>query len=207
MVSNYDLRAWFFKLIYKVKIKLYIYCINYVVHLICAIKGLERGKNVKFLGFPKIYREPYSKIRVGNNCRFNSAKRSVQMGLLKPCTFLTLTRNAEIIFGDCSGASGVTIAAADKIQIGNNVIIGANCNIIDNDFHNTNPSRRVENDFAARPIIIEDDVFIGFNCFILKGVTIGRNSVIGANSVVISNIPSDSIAMGNPCKVVLKRNW
>jgi acetyltransferase-like isoleucine patch superfamily enzyme len=50
-------------------------------------------------------------------------------------------------------------------------------------------------------------VFLGFNCFVLKGVTIGKNSVIGANSVVVSNIPPNSFAMGNPCKKFIERDW
>jgi len=60
---------------------------------------------------------------------------------------------------------------------------------------------------TARPIVIHDHVFLGLNCIVLKGVTIGENSVIGANSVVMTNIPPNSFAMGNPCKVILKRNW
>ena len=47
-----------------------------------------------------------------------------------------------------------------------------------------------------------DDVWIGARCIILKGVTIGERSVIGAGSVVVSDIPADCIAAGNPCKVI-----
>jgi acetyltransferase-like isoleucine patch superfamily enzyme len=57
-------------------------------------------------------------------------------------------------------------------------------------------------DTGGRAIIIEDNVFIGYATSILKGVTIGQNSVIGANSVVTSNIPANCIAAGNPCKVI-----
>ena len=49
---------------------------------------------------------------------------------------------------------------------------------------------------------VEDDVFIGMNCLILKGVTIGKGSVIGAGSVVVKNIPSGVIAAGNPARVI-----
>lgn len=52
------------------------------------------------------------------------------------------------------------------------------------------------------PVTIENDVWIGANCQILKGVTIGARSVIGAGSVVTKSIPADSIAVGNPCKVI-----
>ncbi len=55
------------------------------------------------------------------------------------------------------------------------------------------------------PIVIEDDVFIGMNSIILKGVTIGARSVIGAGSVVTRSIPADCVACGNPA-VVIKKN-
>lgn len=54
------------------------------------------------------------------------------------------------------------------------------------------------------PVTIEDDVWIGANCQILKGVTIGARTVIGAGSVVTKSIPADCIAAGNPCKVLKK---
>ena len=58
----------------------------------------------------------------------------------------------------------------------------------------------------SAPITIEDDVWIGANCQILKGVTIGARTVIGAGSVVTKSIPADSIAAGNPCRVIRRIN-
>ena len=52
------------------------------------------------------------------------------------------------------------------------------------------------------PVIIEDNVWLGLNVIVLKGVTIGKNSVIGAGSVVTRNIPANVIAAGNPCRVI-----
>jgi len=114
----------------------------------------------------------------------------------------------EIVFGNNSGGSGIMVIAATKIIVGNNVLIGSHTMIIDNDFHHSDPRKRyVNEDIPARRIIIEDNVFIGTNCMILKGITIGKNSVIGANSVVITSIPENSIAIGNPCKIVIKKRW
>lgn len=54
----------------------------------------------------------------------------------------------------------------------------------------------------SAPIVIEDDVWVGAHSFILKGVTIGARSIIGAGSVVTKNIPADCVAAGNPCRVI-----
>lgn len=113
--------------------------------------------------------------------------------------------NASIIIGDNVGASSVCIWSTSKIVIGNHVKIGADVIILDNDAHNMDYSIRRDmfKDIAnASPIIIEDDVLIGTRSIILKGVTIGARSIIGAGSVVTKSIPADCIAAGNPCKVI-----
>ena len=82
---------------------------------------------------------------------------------------------------------------------------------MDPDCHNINSLKRKDRatyaiTSAKAPIVIEDDVLIGTRCIILKGVTIGARSVIGAGSVVTKSIPADSIAAGNPCKVIKSIN-
>lgn len=178
---------------------------NRITHLLCYIKGVKLGNGIIFNGFPIIRRYPNSSIIYGNACTFNSARNSLAIGLHQPCAFVTLNENAEIIFGNNSGASGVKILAKSKIKIGNNVLIGAGCTIMDNDSHHSDPVKREHGIIPSRPINIEDNVFIGLQCVILKGVTIGKNSVIGAHSVVFNDIPENSIAIGNPCKVVMRK--
>jgi|ERR1035437_2610335 acetyltransferase-like isoleucine patch superfamily enzyme len=208
MIEKFDISAWFFERLFRYRNKCSILVFNYVIHLVSYIKGVKIGKKVVFNGFPRIRRNENSKILIGDNCTFNSAKNSVSVGLQKRCTFVTLKKNSEIIIGNNTGGSGITLLAAIKIKIGNNVMIGAHSMIIDTDFHHTNPNKRHDNiDIPARPVIIEDNVFIGTNCMILKGITLGENSVIGANSVVINSIPKNSIAIGNPCKVVIIKKW
>jgi len=179
---------------------------NRIINFICYIKGVKLGKNVIFNGKPIIRRYPNSSIIIGNDCKFNSAKYSIGIGLNEPCAFVTIGEGAEIVFGKNSGASGLKIAAKSKITIGNNVLLGSGCIILDNDAHHSNPTKREQNIIPSRPIIIEDNVFVGIQCVILKGVTIGKNSVIGARSLVINDIPENSIAIGNPCKVIMKKN-
>jgi acetyltransferase-like isoleucine patch superfamily enzyme len=208
VLRNYDLSGWFFETAFKVRRKCNLLIYNHLIHFVCYIKGVKVGRKVDFNGFPVIRRCYDSKILIGDNCTFNSAKNSVHIGLQKRCTFVTRNEKAEIIFGKNTGASGLTVVSCSKVQIGDNVLIGAHCHIYDTDFHHSDPNNRLNKyNIPTRPIIIEDNVFIGFNCFISKGVTIGENSVIGANSVVLNDIPKNSIALGNPCKVIIIKNW
>jgi acetyltransferase-like isoleucine patch superfamily enzyme len=93
--------------------------------------------------------------------------------------------------------NGVQLSCSEKILIGNHVDIADDCLIIDNDFHSVGSC-----DIKSGPIIIEDDVWIASRSIILKGVTIGKGSVIGAGSIVTKSIPPYSFAAGNPAKVI-----
>lgn len=111
---------------------------------------------------------------------------------------------------------GSIIGIIDKISIGNNVIISNYVHIYDNNNHPTSPKKRLEmsmgNDFFGdlwkwkesehSPIVIQDNVWIGEYCSILKGVTIGEGSIIGCRSVVTKDVPAYSIVAGNPARVV-----
>lgn len=99
------------------------------------------------------------------------------------------------------------IGAIDKIQIGNNVLIGSNVLITDHS-HGYNNSCDIDIAPAQRdlyskgPVIIEDNVWIGENVCILPNVIIGHNSIVGANSVVTKNVAPYSVVAGNPAKVI-----
>ena len=98
----------------------------------------------------------------------------------------------------------------NRINIGNNVMIAPDVRIY-TATHSVNLSERMPErkkpgasicDTIALPVTIEDGVWIGGGSIILPGVTIGKNTVIGAGSVVTKNIPENSIAVGNPCRVI-----
>ncbi|MDS0525804.1 galactoside O-acetyltransferase [Clostridium sp. SHJSY1] len=92
-----------------------------------------------------------------------------------------------------------------KITIGNNVLIAPNVTIAVTG-HPVHPELRQHGEMYAFPVTIEDYVWIGSGVIICPGVTIGKNSVIGAGSVVTKDIPANSIAVGNPCKVIREIN-
>jgi acetyltransferase-like isoleucine patch superfamily enzyme len=108
-----------------------------------------------------------------------------------------------IKIGNGCGFSGTSIGVKESLVIGDNVLVGANSFITDFDWHSLNPlDRDNAADVKARKVVIEDNVWIGLNCVILKGVRIGRNSIIGAGSVITRSVPADSICGGNPCQVL-----
>jgi len=96
----------------------------------------------------------------------------------------------------------VAIAEHTAIKTGKNVLVGTNVEIYDSDFHGIERQlRRISDPAWARSVTICDDVFIGSNVKILKGVTIGQGSVIANGSIVTKSIPMNVIAGGIPAKV------
>ena len=96
-----------------------------------------------------------------------------------------------------------TVLDEAAVTIGDDCFIGPNVSIY-TACHSTNPQERNSRCEWARPVSIGDNVWIGGSVTILPGVNIGDNVTIGAGSVVVSDIPSNSIAVGNPCKVIKK---
>ena len=111
---------------------------------------------------------------------------------------------ATLTIGNNVGMSSTRLWIHESARIGNNVKIGGCVLITDTDVHPMDyMARRSSNEGTkSAPVVIEDDVWIGAHCIILKGVTIGARSVIGAGSVVTKSIPADCVAAGNQCRVI-----
>ena len=127
--------------------------------------------------------------------------------------------NGNIILGDyCYLGENSHIWAASNIIIGNRVLISHNVNIHDNISHPLNAHLRHEDfkriiglnpnfdisqvDLRVKDIIIKDDVWIGFNSTIYKGVTIGKAAIVGSNSLVLEDVPDYAVVVGNPAKII-----
>ena len=95
----------------------------------------------------------------------------------------------------------LTILDEARVTIGDDCFIGPNVSIY-TACHSTDPVERNTRQEWARPVTIGDNVWIGGSVTILPGVTIGDNVTIGAGSVVVKDIPSNAVAVGNPCRVV-----
>jgi acetyltransferase-like isoleucine patch superfamily enzyme len=171
--------------------------------LIKLFYRIDFRKTINFYGMPLIIKHKGSMISYGENITINSSFFRSTLGV-KPTIIRTLNSNSKICIGNNVGISGATIIAAKSITICNEVIVGANVQIIDTDFHPINPKNRYFNfsDVQSKPILINENVFIGMNSIILKGTTIGKNSVIGAGSVVCDNVEPNTIVAGNPAKKI-----
>ena len=136
--------------------------------------------------------------------------KNVQMGVIASPNFYSHYAYLEARKSDSviSIGDNVTInnafsaVAFQNITIQDNVLIGVNCAIIDNDGHDLRVDKRNSGEPKSVAVTIEKNVFIGDNVTILKGVTIGENSVIGLGSVVTNDIPKNVIVAGNPAKVI-----
>ena len=131
-------------------------------------------------------------------------------------TNLATEANGYLEIGDYSYISSACLIANEKIVIGKYAFIGKGVTIVDTDFHPMDPGNRLLDtiaispagdkskrpSFQSQPVIIGDDVWIGFNATILKGVTIGAGSIIQPGSVVLRSIPPGSIVEGNPAQIL-----
>ena len=144
-----------------------------------------------------------SKIRIGNNCHIRGH-------------LLVMKHGGDIEIGNyCFVGPQTNIWSAESIKIGDRVLISHNVNIHDNIAHPLDSTERHEDfvhirtigfqekvNIPSKAIIIEDDVWIGFNATILKGVTIGAGAIIGANTIITKDVPSYAVVVGNPPRII-----
>jgi acetyltransferase-like isoleucine patch superfamily enzyme len=155
-------------------------------------------------GIPFISVSKGGKASIGKNFRIHNTLAANPIGRSQK-SVLVVGNNGMLIIGDNVGMSFTAINCKKLIQIKDNVLIGGGTCIYDSDFHPLNALSRISNvndDIATASVIIEENVFIGTNSTILKGVTIGKNSIVGACSVVTKDIPADEIWAGNPAKFI-----
>jgi len=164
-------------------------------------RGITLGARCVFYGRTKFKKANTAIIQVGKQVVFRSKATSNLIGINRPCIITALDSSARLTIGNHCGFSGTVIGCFSEITIGNHVRCGANTLITDGDWHS--------NDYRSgkpSPIYIENNVWLGVNVTVLKGVTIGQNSIIGANSLVVKSIPANCVAGGNPCKVLKELN-
>lgn len=129
-------------------------------------------------------------MNVGNDLTIRSREHNQVEISVAPQAKLELGNNVFL-------NQGVRIACSVDISIGNNVLVGDEAVILDNDYHGVAGSPA-----KTAPVRIEEDVWLGTRVIVLRGVTIGRGSVVGAGSVVTKSIPPFVFAAGVPAQVL-----
>lgn len=142
------------------------------------------------------------RIRIGDDCEINGSLRVQEKGRI-------------IIGNNTTIRMHTRVFAVNRIDIGNCVIISNNVTIYDNNNHPIEPERRLDMSRSGfysdlweakhslnEPIKIEDNVWIGERAVILKGVTIGKGSIVAMGAIVTKNVPEFCVVAGNPAKVV-----
>jgi acetyltransferase-like isoleucine patch superfamily enzyme len=174
------------------------------IRLLFYFNQIPWGLDWHFYGVPIIQKHRRSQMRFGSGLQLRSTVRSNPLGPNHPVILCTWQEGALIKAGDNFAMSGGVLCAADSITIGNHVAVGTNTTIIDTDFHPIEHTLRQKDASrgASAPIRIADHVFVGMSCLILKGVTVGESSVIGAGSVVTKDIPAGVVVAGNPAKII-----
>jgi acetyltransferase-like isoleucine patch superfamily enzyme len=156
------------------------------------------GKGVMLEGLPFV--SGHARIHVGNRVRLGG----------KVCIFSGAAYDEpRLVLGDrCIVGWNTYISVSREVIIEEDAIISYDCRIADTDGHPRDADLRAARQPPAaseiRPVRICKKAFVGNGCHVMKGVTIGEGAVIGANSVVISNIPPYCLAMGNPAEVFIR---
>lgn len=180
--------------------------INYLrVLFIKSNVKMTVGTGLVLKGKPIIDIRNEAKIIIGNNVVLNSKNYGYHVSMHSPVKLFADRSGANISIGSDTRIHGSCIHAYSSITIGGKCLIAANCQIFDGNGHDLcleNPSERIYSVGKAKPIVIEDNVWLGINCIVLPGVTIGQGSVVAAGSVVSHNIPPQCLVAGNPAKVI-----
>jgi acetyltransferase-like isoleucine patch superfamily enzyme len=161
--------------------------------------GVKLGRDVEIVGRPHFRLARGASIRIGDGVKLFGSK-TVNPLINARTSLWAITPGARMELGTGVGCSGACLCAARELVIGEGTILGADCLVIDNDFHlpaqgwswGFNPLE------TSKPVRIGRGCFIGARAIVLKGVTIGDGAVVGAGSVVTSDVPAGHVATGNP---------
>lgn len=177
------------------------------LRLKARLLGVELGPGVTAHGPVGLMRWPGGSIRIGAGVSLISSwRRATAACLAWPVRLRVFGPGACIAIGAGTQLSGTSITArSTAVRLGRQVLVAPNCVIVDSDFHAPwPPEARATEPGLERdaPVTIGDHAWIGMQSIILKGVTVGEGALVGAGSVVTSDIPPRCLAAGAPARVV-----
>lgn len=173
------------------------------------LNGIHYGANLQVRG--KVYclfHQLEGRVDIGDDVYINSSAKANPIGC-GDGMYIQMVDNGHLMIGNNCGISNAAFTCANSIVLEDNVLLGSGCKIYDTDFHALEYTERVKGNYKGAPINtapvkIDEGVFIGAGSFVLKGVHIGKHSIIGAGSVVTKDIPKNEIWAGNPAKFIRK---
>lgn len=191
---------------YKIYHRWLFYYSTAVFKLVTRFGEVPVGKSPSVWGRCCIVKFPGSSVQIGDHFHCVSDKIRASASTVDVTRIKTFSASASVIIGNRVGLNGTSITCRSTfVKIGDDTKIGPDCIITDTDFHGLDPDKRLQS-FPGldRGVDIGRNVWIGIRCIILKGVTIGDNSIIGAGSVVTKDVEPDAIFAGNPAKFIRK---
>ncbi|MET3577672.1 acetyltransferase-like isoleucine patch superfamily enzyme [Mesorhizobium robiniae] len=172
----------------------------FVPPFLCRLVGINAGAGTK-MSIQSVRTARRGHHSIGDKCRLH-------------CAFSFDRSEAKITVGQRSYIGKSHLVSAERIEIGNDVIISWGTTIVDHNSHATgwqdreadvtdwHQGKKDWSNITIAPVKIEDSVFIGFNAIILKGVTIGKGAVVGAGSVVTKDVAPFTMVGGNPARPI-----
>lgn len=162
---------------------------------------------VTLVGKPAIERAPGARIIMGKGVTLVSESTANTAGINHPVIISAEGPGSVIKIGDGVGMSGTSVVTCSEIEIGEQTMIGANCNIYGTDFHCLKAEDRLHQSQGTAsaptaPIRIGKRCWLASNVTVLKGVTIGDEAVVGAMSLVTKDVPNRTVVAGVPAKVM-----
>lgn len=174
---------------------------NLYNRLLMRYYSVECGRNFKCKG--RLIIQGHGTYQFGDNLTIYSKETVNPIGGNR--TVFQTIAGGEIIIGNNVGMSHAIFCSRAKIQVEDYVLIGSGVKIFDHDFHSLCYDTRIkgeDTDVRMGPILIKEGAFIGAHVIVLKGVTVGKYSVIGAGSVVTKDIPDREVWGGNPARYI-----
>jgi acetyltransferase-like isoleucine patch superfamily enzyme len=155
------------------------------------------------LAFKRFHSREAEALVIGSRCTMDGVQFNIGVG-------------AKVAIGDCCYFTNSVVLCELELQIGSYVVVGWNATISDTDFHPLDPARRIADAIAlsplgqgkprppieARPITVEDGVWIGHNATVLKGVRIGTGAWIEPGSLITKDVPPHARVLGNPASII-----
>lgn len=194
-----------------------------IIRFVLLLGGVNLTYNIISLKFSKVYFR--KSLRINGRLKVKNRgtvilKENITINSGKNCniiggdrrTNIIVSENAYFKIGNNVGISNSTFVCTKKITIEDDVLIGGSCRFYDTDFHSIDYISRMkpykngvpDDKIKSNDILIKTGAWIGGSCIILKGVTVGVKSIIGAGSVISKNVPDNEIWAGNPIEFIRK---